>query len=160
MVWVGRQKVNRQSVNRRLSVDQRTIFVWLHWLDSPKKVLKSQVEANHFTILEPCLDDRLVKRSEMFIFQDSVWDKEIRVNPIILSIPDSVLSYSEATDEKEQLEKLAMRDAESDSCGDTMKSKWNTQPGKQMIWAFGKPWFTEKQGCTVEKAKKWKLLHE
>jgi hypothetical protein len=104
--------------NMKLHVDQ-TIFVWLHRLDHPKQVLQSQVEANHFSILELCHDDGVADRSELFIFKDFLREKDSQVNPIILSIPDSLVpSESEgAPDQEIDIEKQAMGDIEPDSCG-------------------------------------------
>jgi hypothetical protein len=115
--------------NKRLHVD-RTIFVWLHRLDTPKKVLQSHVEANHFTILEPCLDDGSIDRSKMYIFQDFVGKTEILENPIVLSIPDMDTSESEATAEEGQLENLVIGEMDV-SCGETIKNKSNTHSGEQ-----------------------------
>jgi hypothetical protein len=121
--------------NMQIHVDQ-TIFVWLHRLDCPKQVLKRHVEANHFTILEPCIDDEVADRSEIFIFQDFLREKETHVNPIILSIPDLVQSESESAADEDNTEKLAVTDTDLDSCGgdssgDTMKCKSKTESGKQ-----------------------------
>jgi hypothetical protein len=72
----------------------QSIFVWLHRLDHSRACLKTHIDANHFSISEPCFDEIMVDQNDVFVFQDFAREKAPISSPSVLSLPDSVTGDS------------------------------------------------------------------
>jgi hypothetical protein len=64
-----KSKVTEEDYKKRVNY-KNTIFVWHHKLGNPTELVVDHRDANHFSLLETCPDDMVMRDEEVFVLQD------------------------------------------------------------------------------------------
>jgi hypothetical protein len=64
-----KSKVTEEDYKERVNY-KNTMFVWHHKLENPTELVVDHRDANHFSLLELCPDDMVMRDEEVFVLQD------------------------------------------------------------------------------------------